>query len=197
MIESLQFLALFATALFAGAALYINLVEHPARMRLPPGAAAAAQWAPSYARATWMQAPLTLLGCVAGLGVWFPGRRLGLVRRCRGDWRCGDWRCGAVHIHRDHADEPPVAGARARSRFRGNTRLARTLESAARRADRIERGCPSVVRHGSRRFIAPARGRGAGVRSAHPVAIASARQTLRICSSSSVRRATWLRVPSR
>lgn len=60
MIASLQFLALFATALFAGAALYINLVEHPARMRLPT-AAAAAQWAPSYARATWMQAPLALL----------------------------------------------------------------------------------------------------------------------------------------
>jgi len=69
MIDVLQFLALFATALFAGAALYINLVEHPARMRLPT-AGAAAQWAPSYARATWMQAPLALLGCAAGFLAW-------------------------------------------------------------------------------------------------------------------------------
>jgi hypothetical protein len=73
MIEALQFLALFATALFAGAALYINLVEHPARMRLPT-AAAAAQWAPSYGRATWMQAPLALVGCASGLAVaWLGG----------------------------------------------------------------------------------------------------------------------------
>ena len=34
---------------------------------------AAAQWAPSYKRATWLQAPLALLGFVAGMIVWLMG----------------------------------------------------------------------------------------------------------------------------
>jgi anthrone oxygenase-like protein len=46
-----EFLAILCAAVFAGAAIYINLVEHPARMSLDTRAAAA-QWAPSYQRAT-------------------------------------------------------------------------------------------------------------------------------------------------
>jgi len=69
MLVALEFIATFTAALFAGAALYINWAEHPARMRLDTRAAAL-QWAPSYARATWMQAPLALSSLVAGLGVW-------------------------------------------------------------------------------------------------------------------------------
>jgi hypothetical protein len=69
MLVALEFIATFTAALFAGAALYVNLAEHPARMRLDTRAAAL-QWAPSYARATWMQAPLALLSLVAGLGAW-------------------------------------------------------------------------------------------------------------------------------
>jgi hypothetical protein len=65
-------LALFCTAIFAGAAIYISLVEHPARMSLDTRSAAA-QWAPSYRRATLMQAPLAVLGFVAGCTVWFLG----------------------------------------------------------------------------------------------------------------------------
>ena len=68
MLEALQFLATFCAALFAGAALYINLVEHPARLGLDT-AAAVAQWAPSYQRATLMQAPLAVVGFLAALGV--------------------------------------------------------------------------------------------------------------------------------
>ncbi len=49
--------------------LYVNFAEHPARMTLDTRFAAA-QWAPSYRRATWMQAPLALLSLVAGLGSW-------------------------------------------------------------------------------------------------------------------------------
>jgi len=69
---ALQLLATFSAALFAGAALYISLVEHPARMQLETRIAAA-QWAPSYARATWMQAPLALLGFLAGTTSWLMG----------------------------------------------------------------------------------------------------------------------------
>jgi len=69
---ALQLLATFSAALFAGAALYISLVEHPARMQLETRIAAA-QWAPSYARATWMQAPLALLSFLAGTTSWLMG----------------------------------------------------------------------------------------------------------------------------
>ena len=34
---------------------------------------AAMQWAPSYGRATWMQAPLALVGFLAGSGAWLAG----------------------------------------------------------------------------------------------------------------------------
>jgi len=48
-LEALQFVATFCAAIFAGAALYVNFVEHPARHSLDT-AAAVAQWAPSYQR---------------------------------------------------------------------------------------------------------------------------------------------------
>jgi hypothetical protein len=72
----LEFVATFAAALFAGAGLYINVAEHPARMTLETRFAAA-QWAPSYRRATWMQAPLALLSLVAGLSSWLLGGGVG------------------------------------------------------------------------------------------------------------------------
>jgi hypothetical protein len=72
MIYALQFVATFCAGLFAGAALYINLVEHPARMGLETRAAAM-QWAPSYKRATWLQAPLALLSLLAGASAWLMG----------------------------------------------------------------------------------------------------------------------------
>ena len=72
MLHTLQFIAAFSAALFAGAALYINLVEHPARMGLETNIAAS-QWAPSYKRATWLQAPLALLSFLAGAAAWLAG----------------------------------------------------------------------------------------------------------------------------
>jgi len=76
MLVTLQLFATLSAALFAGAALYINLVEHPARMKLDTRYAAT-QWAPSYERATWMQAPLALLSALAGAVAWLWGGGMG------------------------------------------------------------------------------------------------------------------------
>jgi hypothetical protein len=65
-------IAVLACTLFTGAALYINLVEHPARMECGTEIAAR-QWAPSYRRATWMQASLAVLATAAGFIVWNHG----------------------------------------------------------------------------------------------------------------------------
>jgi len=68
MLGILQFLSTACAGLFAGAAVYINIAEHPARLMLEP-AAAVAQWAPSYRRATLMQAPLAIVSALSGIGV--------------------------------------------------------------------------------------------------------------------------------
>jgi hypothetical protein len=62
--------ASLASSLFAGAALYINLVEHPARLSCGTEIAAL-QWAPSYKRATIMQVPLAVFATLAGLARWW------------------------------------------------------------------------------------------------------------------------------
>ncbi len=69
MITVLQFIATLSATLFAGAAIYINVVEHPARMSCNTKTAATV-WAPSYKRATIMQASLAILGFSAGIAVW-------------------------------------------------------------------------------------------------------------------------------
>ena len=72
----LEYVATLSAALFAGAALYINVAEHPARMGLETRLAAL-EWAPSYHRATWLQAPLALLSLLSGVSVWLLGRGWG------------------------------------------------------------------------------------------------------------------------
>ncbi len=67
-----ELIATFCAAIFAGAAVYINLVEHPARMSLGP-AAALAEWAPSYHRASRMQASLAIVGTAAAVVAWLLG----------------------------------------------------------------------------------------------------------------------------
>jgi hypothetical protein len=66
MLQVAEFLATFCTAIFAGAAIYINLVEHPARMGLDTRSAAL-EWAPSYQRGALMQAPLAVIAFIAGV----------------------------------------------------------------------------------------------------------------------------------
>jgi len=72
MLAGFQFLAVLCCTLFAGAAIYISLVEHPARMACDTKTAATV-WAPSYKRATVMQAPLAALSFLAGVGAWLFG----------------------------------------------------------------------------------------------------------------------------
>lgn len=71
----LELIATFSTAIFAGAALYINLVEHPARIECGT-AAAVREWRPSYRRATLMQASLALVAVLSCLGAWLLKREL-------------------------------------------------------------------------------------------------------------------------
>ena len=59
-------LATACAGIFFGAALYINLVEHPARMSCGQELAVR-EFGPSYARASVMQAALAILGCLLGL----------------------------------------------------------------------------------------------------------------------------------
>jgi len=66
-------LGTLACALFAGAAIYINLVEHPARLACGTEVAAR-QWAPSYKRATVLQVPLAVVATLAGVTQWLMGR---------------------------------------------------------------------------------------------------------------------------
>lgn len=61
-----------ACSLFAGAALYVNLVEHPARLSCGTEIAAR-QWAPSYRRATVMQVALAVVATLGGLLQWATG----------------------------------------------------------------------------------------------------------------------------
>lgn len=68
----LEFLATAAAGIFAGAALYINVAEHPARVECGTKLAVTV-FAPSYRRAAPMQASLAAVGLVAGVGAWFRG----------------------------------------------------------------------------------------------------------------------------
>ena len=63
-------LALIASAIFAGAAFYVNFAEQPARLTLDDRALLA-EWKPAYKRGAAMQAPLAVVGFLFGLLAWW------------------------------------------------------------------------------------------------------------------------------
>jgi len=70
--ELFELLAALSAGLFTGAALYINLVEHPARMSCGTNVAVT-EFRPSYRRATVMQASLAAFGTLNAIVSWFLG----------------------------------------------------------------------------------------------------------------------------
>ena len=69
MIHTVQFLAVLSATLFTGAAIYINVAEHPARMECGTELAATV-FGPSYTRAASMQVILALMATTTGLVSW-------------------------------------------------------------------------------------------------------------------------------
>jgi Domain of unknown function (DUF1772) len=67
-----EFVAVLACSLFTGAAVYISFVEHPARMECGLEIATT-EFAPSYRRATAMQATLAALGLLCSVAAWLAG----------------------------------------------------------------------------------------------------------------------------
>jgi len=67
-----EIVATFAAGVFAGAAIYINVAEHPARMECGVPLAVT-EFGPSYRRAAVMQAGLAAIGSAAGASAWWLG----------------------------------------------------------------------------------------------------------------------------
>ena len=67
-----EMLATLSSGLFAGAAVYVTLVEHPARMECGP-LLAVTEFAPSYRRGALMQGALGAIGFLSAAAAWLLG----------------------------------------------------------------------------------------------------------------------------
>ena len=70
--EIAEFISVLACAFFTGAAVYITFIEHPARMQCGVEVAAT-EFAPSYRRATVMQATCAAVGLLSSVAAWLAG----------------------------------------------------------------------------------------------------------------------------
>ncbi len=70
--NNFETIATLACGIFAGAAVYVSFVEHPARMECGIELAATV-FGPSYRRASVMQASLAAIGFVAAAAAWLMG----------------------------------------------------------------------------------------------------------------------------
>ena len=66
---TLELIATLSASLFCGASIYINLVEHPARVSCGTNLAVT-EFAPSYKRATVMQVSLAAIAFISSLAAW-------------------------------------------------------------------------------------------------------------------------------
>jgi hypothetical protein len=128
-----QFVATLAATLFSGAAIYINLVEHPARLECGTELAATV-FGPSYRRAAVMQALLAIVATIGGIGAWFMNAGL-------------PWLAGALLIFLvvpftdcNQADEQPTSGSNACSNIRVSAPAAPTMGHPSRGSERAQFG---------------------------------------------------------
>jgi uncharacterized membrane protein len=71
----LEMIATLAAGLFAGAAIYIDLAEQPARKKIDI-ATALTEWRPSYKRAAVVQPILAAVGFLSAIAAWLMGGSL-------------------------------------------------------------------------------------------------------------------------
>eukprot|EP00794_Sanderia_malayensis_P000423 gene423-1059_t len=64
-------LSTVTSGIFAGGALYINLVEHPARMEAPDMAAAVTMWKPSFVRAASIWSKFAMTSSISSFAAYF------------------------------------------------------------------------------------------------------------------------------
>jgi hypothetical protein len=109
-------LALIGAAIFTGAALYVNVVEQPARLSLDDRALLS-EWQPSYKRGAAMQAPLALLGCLLGLIAWWQTSQFGFLVGAIAMIAPWPWTLIAIKPTNDAllATEPDQAGPQTRA----------------------------------------------------------------------------------
>lgn len=69
---ALALLSALCAGLFTGAAAYVSLVAHPARLEAGTGVGLR-EFRPSFPRARRLQASLALLGAASGAGAWWGG----------------------------------------------------------------------------------------------------------------------------